>query len=266
MRLTMLGTGNASVVNCYNTCFVIEDEGKYLLVDGGGGNGIFRQLKDAGIDFHDIHDIFVTHKHLDHMFGIIWMVRMICQHMTTGEYQGEAYIYTHREVIDLIRDLGKKLIRAKDNCHLDERLHLVEVEDGGKFDAIGHEFTAFDIRSTKAKQFGFCMNYDDGKRLTCLGDEPYYDNSRKYVEGCEVLMHEAFCLYGDADIYEPYEKNHSTVKDACELAEELGVKNLILYHTEDNGVETRKARYTAEGRQYYNGNLYVPDDLEVIEL
>ncbi len=27
MKLTMLGTGNALVTECYNTCFVIEDEG-----------------------------------------------------------------------------------------------------------------------------------------------------------------------------------------------------------------------------------------------
>lgn len=28
MKLTMLGTGNALVTECYNTCFVLEDEGK----------------------------------------------------------------------------------------------------------------------------------------------------------------------------------------------------------------------------------------------
>lgn len=266
MKLTMLGTGNAGVVDCYNTCFVIEDEGRYLLVDGGGGNRIFLQLKKAGVDFHDIHEIYVTHKHLDHMLGIIWMVRMICQHMTTGEYQGEAYIYSHKEVIDLLRSLGKTLIRAKDNCHIDERLHLVELEDGEAFEAIGHRCTAFDINSTKANQFGFCMEYGDGKRLTCLGDEPYYDNSRKYAEGADLLMHEAFCLYSEADIYEPYEKHHSTVKDACELAEELGVKNLLLYHTVEKDIETRKERFCAEGKPYYSGNLLVPDDLESIEL
>ena len=30
MKLTMLGTGNAVVTECYNTCFVIEDEGQYF--------------------------------------------------------------------------------------------------------------------------------------------------------------------------------------------------------------------------------------------
>lgn len=263
MKLIMLGTGNASVVKCYNTCFAIEDQGEYMLVDGGGGNGIFRQLEQAGIDFHDIHHIFVTHKHLDHMLGILWMVRMICQHTTTGEYKGEAYIYTHKEVADLLRSLAKTLIRAKDNTHLDKTVHIVELSDGDEFEAIGHKFIGFDIHSSKANQFGFCM---DDKVLTCLGDEPYYEHSKKYVEGATFLMHEAFCMYAEADRFEPYEKHHSTVKDACELAEELGVKNLILYHTEDSDLEHRKERYTSEGKQVYGGNLFVPDDLEVIEI
>ena len=35
MKITMLGTGNAQVTECYNTCFVLEEEGRCLLVDGG---------------------------------------------------------------------------------------------------------------------------------------------------------------------------------------------------------------------------------------
>ena len=54
--------------------------------------------------------------------------------------------------------------------------------------------------------------------------------------------------------------------DAGKLATELGVKNLLLYHTEDKNIARRKELYTAEGRQYFHGNLFVPEDLEVIEL
>ena len=45
MKLTILGTGNAMVTKCYNTCFAIENDGHYFLVDGGGGNTIMKQLK-----------------------------------------------------------------------------------------------------------------------------------------------------------------------------------------------------------------------------
>ena len=44
MDITMLGTGNAMVTECYNTCFVLRDGDKHLLVDGGGGNTLLAQL------------------------------------------------------------------------------------------------------------------------------------------------------------------------------------------------------------------------------
>ena len=80
------------------------------------------------------------------------------------------------------------------------------------------------------------------------------------------LLSEAFCLYGDREKFKPYEKHHSTVKEASELAEELNIENLVLWHTEDSKIEERKELYTNEGKEYYRGNLFVPNDLEVIEL
>ena len=46
MKLTILGTGNATVSECYNTCYAIRTiEGKHFLVDAGGGNRILKVLK-----------------------------------------------------------------------------------------------------------------------------------------------------------------------------------------------------------------------------
>lgn len=67
-------------------------------------------------------------------------------------------------------------------------------------------------------------------------------------------------------MFKPYQKHHSTVADACRLAEELGVENLILYHTEDKNIARRKALYTAEGAPLFCGRLFVPEDLETFEL
>ena len=44
------------------------------------------------------------------------------------------------------------------------------------------------------------------------------------------------------------------------------MKNLVLYHTEDTRLAERKALYTKEAAEYFSGNVYVPDDLEEIDL
>ena len=75
-----------------------------------------------------------------------------------------------------------------------------------------------------------------------------------------------FCLDREKERFHPYKSCHSTVKDACLAGEELGVENLVLYHTEDKNLARRKRLYMEEGRVYFSGNLYIPDDLEELEL
>ena len=102
--------------------------------------------------------------------------------------------------------------------------------------------------------------------MVCLGDEPYNDQNRTYVEGADWLLCEAFCLYKDRERFKPYEKHHSTALDAGRLAQQLAVKNILLYHTEDKTLDTRKKNYTEETAQEFSGTVYVPEDLEKILL
>ena len=46
----------------------------------------------------------------------------------------------------------------------------------------------------------------------------------------------------------------------------LNVKNLVLWHTMDNNISERKRLYTEEAKNYFGGNVYVPNDLDIIEL
>jgi hypothetical protein len=44
------------------------------------------------------------------------------------------------------------------------------------------------------------------------------------------------------------------------------VRNLLLYHTEDHTIARRKELYAAEGQPHFSGRLWIPDDLESIDL
>ena len=267
MKLTMLGTGNASVTECFNTCFVFSnDENMHFLVDTGGGNRILKVLKECNISLEGIHDIFITHEHLDHLLGILWLIRMIGTKMNQGTYEGTLSIYCHSELIEKICTMAEMTIQQKVCRHIGKEILFVAIETGEQMKILDSDITFFNIGSTKAKQYGFTMITRDGIKLTCLGDEPYNALNEEYVRDSDWLMHEAFCLYQEAEQFKPYEKHHSTVKEACETASQLGIANLILYHTEETHLSERKVLYTEEGRQYYSGNLYVPDDLEQFEI
>ncbi|MDD3796052.1 MAG: MBL fold metallo-hydrolase [Lachnospiraceae bacterium] len=262
-KLFVLGTGNAQAIHCYNTCFAMLKNGEYFLTDAGGGNGILLALDNSGIPLEKIHHIFVTHAHSDHILGMVWMIRMIATMMNKDSYDGSLCIYCHKELIATIKTLTSLTVGKKFCRHFDERILFIPVADGETRSILGERFTFFDICSTKEKQFGFTLEMEQQIKLAFPGDEPYRENLYPYVQGAHWLLHEAFCLYDQRDRFKPYEKHHSTVKDACELAEHLGIPNLVLWHTEDKTIADRKTLYLAEGSQYYHGRLYVPEDGEV---
>ena len=265
-QLIMLGTGSAMVTKCYNTCYAIRIEEEYLLVDAGGGNGIFVQLEEAHIPYTNIHHMFLTHGHTDHILGAIWMIRKIAALMEQGKYEGKFSIYCHDEVAHMLHTFCDMTLTSKLLQYIGQRIQIEIVENGETRQTKYLQLQFFDIFSTKAKQFGVRVVLPDGQNIAILGDEPYNPKCQSYVKDSDWLLSEAFCLYEHREQFKPYEKNHSTALDAGKLASELNVKNLLLYHTEDTYLSTRKDTYTKEAKQYFKGNVYVPDDLEVITL
>ena len=268
-QITMLGTGNATVSQIYNTCFVLQTPSTLMLVDAGGGNGILSQLKKVNVQISDIHHLFVTHAHTDHVLGVIWVIRMVAQ---CKGYEGLLHVYGNDKVMKVIKTIIDMILAKKQLTKVAERVVFHQLEDGDCFEVGDMKLECFDIQSTKEKQFGFRAELpssdESGKPLVlaCLGDEPYNEQNRRYIVGADWVMCEAFCLYADRDTFKPYEKCHSTALDAGKLAEELGVKNLILYHTEEKTLANRKENYTREAAENFKGRIFVPDDLEVIEL
>ena len=268
-QITMLGTGNATVSQIYNTCFVLQTPSTLMLVDAGGGNGILAQLKKVNVQISDIHHLFVTHAHTDHVLGVIWVIRMVAQ---CKGYEGLLHVYGNDKVMKVIKTIIDMILAKKQLAKVAERVVFHQLEDGDCFEVGDMKLECFDIQSAKEKQFGFRAELpssdESGKPLVlaCLGDEPYNEQNRRYIVGANWMMCEAFCLYADRDTFKPYEKCHSTALDAGKLAEELGVKNLILYHTEEKTLANRKENYTREAAKNFKGRIFVPDDLEVIEL
>ena len=240
--------------------------GNILMIDAGGGNGILTQLEKMNIPVTEIHDIFLTHEHTDHLLGMIWMIRVIGQAIQKGKYEGNCTIYCHDGLVNVLKTICELTLVKKITNLIGDRIILCPVQDGEEKQILDYKVKFFDIRSTKARQFGFVTTLNNGKRLTFCGDEPYQEHCFEYAYQTDYFLHEAFCLDGEKDEFKPYEKHHGTVKDSAELAQELQVKNLLLWHTEDKNIRKRKSLYKKEAKKYYKGNVYVPYDREIIEL
>ncbi|MBR1553490.1 MAG: MBL fold metallo-hydrolase [Schwartzia sp.] len=266
-QLIFLGTGAAMATECYNACFLVRTpDDEYFLTDAGGGNGVLGQMKCAGVPFEHLRVLFITHGHSDHILGAIWVIRRIASLMNKDIYDGEFHIYCHDVACEIIEMMAQMLLSRAELSQYGKRILLHEIHDGEQVHFLNMKLTAFDIRSRKAKQFGYRLRFANRRCLVCLGDEPYNERCRAYAEKADWLVAEAFCLDADAERFRPHDKNHGTVREAAMDAEKLSAKHLVLYHTEDTDLKHRKARYRVEAAAHYGGEIFVPDDLDVIDI
>ncbi len=265
-QLTALGTGYAIATKCYTTCFTVSDGQEHFMIDCGGGNGVLTNLEKAGISLGQVHHIFLSHRHTDHVIGAVWMLRMIGHGIERGMYKDNLHIYCHQEIADGLLQMCQFMLPGRLMALFGERIIFHCLADGMTFDILGRKTIFFDTHSKKTLQYGVKMQLLNGKWFTYLGDEPYREECAPYAAEVDYLMHEALCVESDEAKYHPRKIQHSTVKDAAECAQQLQVKNLILHHTEDNQLALRKHKYSAEAKAYFNGGVYVPDDLDVIVL
>lgn len=264
--ITILGTGSAMVTNCYNTCFTLSNSDEHFLVDAGGGNTILVNLEKSNIKINMIKHMFISHTHSDHILGAPWVIRAVATLIAKGKYDGVFTIYGEKSVLSALKTICDIVLKKQFLNMIGKEIIFFEVENGQTLNILERDTIFFDIQSTKLLQFGFKTQLLNGKTLTFLGDEPYRASEKAYALNSDYLLHEAFCLYSERDIFKPYEKHHVTVKDACTNAKSLNVKTVILYHTEDKNLEQRSDLYLKEGHTAFDGKIIVPNDLDIIHL
>lgn len=263
-KIIMLGTGYGTATQRYNACFLLKTEGFTLLTDGGGGNEILRRLSVSGVRIGDIDAIFVSHTHIDHLFGVVWILRMIGEENIVGSRRMR--VYGNRKVIDTLAYIGATTLSPRIWQNVCRNVELRVVADGEQIaEEGGVQLVCFDTHDAGEQQYGYKVLLPSGKTVVCLGDSPCKESLRAYVENADWLICEAFCLEADAELFHPHEYHHSTVKQTAHVAEAMAVKNLIVFHTEDKTTD-RKRRYTAEAESEYHGSVYVPEDMETITL
>ena len=264
-KIIMLGTGNGGTMNLYNTCFVIQNENGNFLIDTGGSIEIIKRLNQVDIDYKSIRHIFISHSHTDHILGIFWLFKKISRNVMNGDIKEKINLYCNDVVYQAISEVAKYILPDKLMNAIYSIVDFKVLNDGDKYNINGVDYTFFDIQAKGTKQFGFECSLNN-KKLAFLGDETLNPNLYDRIKNFDYVMHEAFCLDSEENIFHAYEKKHSTARSVSKVMNKLDIRNLILYHTEESHKDERKKLYTEEAQSYFNGNVIVPNDLEIIEI
>ncbi|PIN79667.1 hypothetical protein COV16_03055 [Candidatus Woesearchaeota archaeon CG10_big_fil_rev_8_21_14_0_10_34_8] len=256
-QLVFLGTGNGMPISSSCTSILVEDTKNNILLDTGGGHDILTNFHKLNRNPTEVNNIFITHYDSDHILGIIPLVRTFHK----WEKPRKRRIFCSKEVKKAIDSLFK-YVAKKHYEPVKETLEFVILKHGMEYGIGKWKLKFFNIKSRASPQFGCTIVFPDKTKLAFLGDEPLREYYHGIVMDSDVLIHEAFCLDKDQDIFKPHAKNHCTVKEAAQNAALINAKKLALFHMEDRTLKTRKKKYATEAKKYFNGNIFVPVDCD----
>ena len=251
-KLLMLGTGHDMAKKMYNTCFIIQNDEGNFLIDAGGSMEILNRLEYFGLEAYDINNIFISHSHIDHVMGLIWLLK--CLSGSISLIKNKIHVYGNDEVIDTIKKLMDLFIPVELMDLLLDKIELIKIKNNEKVKINGCEYLFFDLNANSCKQFGFEVVINE-KKMFFLGDVTLDKNLYSRVAKSDIVLHEAFCLDSEEKKFDVCSRQQSPVKSVCQVMEKLAIKKLILFHAEDtHGVERQKL-YLNEGKKYFHKML-----------
>ena len=262
------------------------------------GEGTQRQIFASGLNFMRISDIFITHWHADHFAGLLGLMETMNLEKRTKPlniYGPEADRFVENLLdmgyaskrFDVIAQPvpfdGTEITTLLDN----EEFSICSIPAKHGIPAVAYALVEKDrvkIDKAKAKSFGLpekgpifkkikengstefhgkTIKLEDiemiekGKKFVYSGDTMPCKNMIKLSEGADVLAHDSTFFEEDDDNH-----RHTSVGDVLKLAEEAGVKQLILTHISRRYQDIEKMKEKIEG----HANVKIAKDFMKIEI
>ncbi len=277
--LVLLGTGGGPVEGRPRrmTSHVLVSNGAAYIVDCG--LGVTTQLARTRIPFSAVRSIFITHHHPDHNveYGPFLLLRWVSQNTQAPSAYGPP------PLIQMTRDYLRSVDATIRFWSEDFEYPPLKVDDVHEITGTGPVMKDENVRVTSAlvqhppvhPALGYRFDFAD-RSIAFSGDTVPVDAMVRLAHGADVLVHEAI----DMAVMDRMERlnhdpvqykiamhhmraDHSPIEDVGRIAQEAGVKTLVLSHlTPSIGVPDETWR--ASAAKHFSGNIIVGHDLMVI--
>jgi ribonuclease BN (tRNA processing enzyme) len=275
-RLILLGTGGGPRPRKTSSApanAVVVDDAIYVV---DCGDGVARQLVMADLPLASLRHVFITHQHSDHnadygnLLLLAWAAGLKTrvdtwgppplERMTAAFFQMNAYDITTR-----ISDEGR--------VPLIPLVHAHDVRDGGMVmqdDKV--KVTAASVNHPPVSPaFGFRFDTPD-RSIVFSGDTAPSKNLIALARGADILVHEAMWV-GAVDrlvgsvtnasrLKEHLLASHTAAEDCGRVAEEAGVKTLVLSHfVPDGDPLVTHEMWSNAAQKHFRGKIVIGTDL-----
>ena len=222
-----LGTGCAepSKYRASSGILVRMGFGRGLLMDAGEGTWgqmvRFFGSSMAERIVNDLEVIWISHKHADHMLGILSIVK----HRTAST---PFYVVCPGQVLSWLKEV---MPIQGSSCRLIHCEHFGRSKSSAQWEAIGRlglkEWSSFRVIHCE-QSYGLSIRHADGWKLVYSGDTRPCRNLQEAARGATVLIHEA--TFEEELKSHALRKKHCTWREALEAGRICNVRTLILTH------------------------------------
>jgi ribonuclease BN (tRNA processing enzyme) len=278
-KLILLGTKGGPRVGGErsNPASVVVVDGVPYVIDCG--QGVSRQLVNAGIPLNSLRNIFITHMHSDHNL----------------EYGGLLYNAWATGLRNTVQVYGPPTLESMTRAFFDYMKFDIEtrIEDEGRPDlrkmvktqeiaADGLVMQDERVKVTAARnihppiEHSYALRFDTRNRsIVMSGDTNYSEKVVALARGADVLVHEILYPPGietilkrapnAATLREHLLASHTAPEDVGRVAAAAGVKTLVLTHfVPGDDPSITDAMWTDGVRKHFSGEIIVGKDLMVI--
>ena len=219
---TTLGTASARpMANQFPSAHLVTVGGRLFLIDCGEGVQI--QLIRSKVSIIKIDNIFISHLHGDHvfgLFGLLYTMDMIGRLSPLHIYSPKGI----KEVVDaIIERFG--IIKYEIVYHTIDCSEPTKILEFNKL-----EISAFPLNH-RIEGYGFIFKgtwRDNPRSLAYCSDTAPCKELERWLQGVSLLYHEA--TYAQDNKLLAKKTNHSTARDAAKLASKIGAKSLVIGH------------------------------------
>jgi ribonuclease BN (tRNA processing enzyme) len=282
-KLVLLGTGAGPVPGRTRrmTSHALISNGAIYVLDCG--LGVTDRFAEAGLSFNAVRAIYITHHHLDHnveygpFLSIGWVQGMPLSVRTYGppplKQMTEDYIRAMQTTFEFwAEDMKMKPMQTIDVTEVAQAGPVMQ-DDNVKVTAavVNHP----PVKPALAYRFDF-----HDRSIAFSGDTTPVEAVAQLAKGADVLVHEAMYLpavvdYLHAQIakgrpvkFDDYlahmNADHSPVEEVGRIAQEAGVKTLVLSHLTPAIDSISDDTWRAPAAKNFEGEIIVAHDFTVV--
>jgi ribonuclease BN (tRNA processing enzyme) len=262
------------------TSHVMLSNGAAYVLDCG--LSVIDQYGRTGIPFSALRSIFITHHHADHNieYGPLLVVGWINGvHLDVRAFgppplkqMTEDFLRAYKTTVDFWAEDLKMTLVTVDVKEVSAAGPVMQ-DDNVKVSAIIVEHPP--VKPALAYRFDF-----QDRSIAFSGDTAPFEGVAKMARGADVLVHEAMYVPGIEayirreiakgrpikfeDLMAHMKADHTPVEDVGRIAQEAGVKTLVLSHLTPAVDTISDETWRAPAEKYFKGEIIVGKDLMVV--